>query len=77
MHLFYDYTENGRLSDVIKEELTNKVIKFRQMLRKAYKKLRKGSSSVHPSVSNYYDTDYEEDGEVVVQYLEMINDFIK
>jgi len=55
MDLFYDYTENGRLSDVIKDELANKVLKFRQMLRKAHKKLRKGSSSVHPSVSNYYD----------------------
>jgi hypothetical protein len=47
--------------------------KFRSLLRKSHKKLRKGSSLVN-IVGNYED---EDDTEAVVSYLEIINDFIK
>jgi hypothetical protein len=43
------------------------------MLRKAHKKLRKGSSNVNADIY----VEIEDDPEAIVTYLELINDFIK
>lgn len=76
MELFNEYVDTERLSDVLKAEICSKTHKFRAILRKSHKKLRKGSSNVFRKQSDdmYGEGD---DIEAVVNYLEMINDFIK
>lgn len=57
----------------MKEQLVQKVHKFRQVLRKTHKKLRKGSSRED---GQHYDN-VVDDLEIVVEYLDLINDFTK
>lgn len=67
MDMFQEFVMNQRYQDLLKTELCSKVHKFRQLLRKSHKKLRKGSN----------DITYEDDPETVVAYLEIVNDFIR
>ncbi|CDW89302.1 isoform c [Stylonychia lemnae] len=87
MEMFSEFDGNGRLQDQLKQDLCSKVHKFRSQLRKAHKKMRKGSSNVNqkfetPADRNSYAFDQDDymntdDFEVVVNYLDLVNDFIK
>lgn len=44
---YQEYERNGRLQEDLKAEICEKALKMRSMLRKAHKKLRKGSSNVN------------------------------
>ena len=61
---------------MIKTDLCSKALKFRVLLRKSHKKLRKGSSNVNRKQSDdiYGESD---DLEAVINYMDLLNDFIK
>ena len=73
-----EYELNCRLQDQLRSDLCQKVHKFRQVLRKAHTKCRKGSSTLNKDSKETYDGDeMVEDYELIVNYLDIINDFIK
>ena len=73
--IFDEYEVNCKLQDQLRHDLCSKVHKFRQTLRKAHKKFRKGSSNLNTDQDD--DDEVFEDFEMIVNYLDCINDFIK
>ena len=63
------------MQDCLRHDIVKAAQKFRQSLRKAHKKLRKGSSNVMRTPN--YTEEIEDDAEAIVAYLELINDFIR
>ena len=51
MEMHEEYVGNMRVQEELREELCAKVQKFKTQLRKAHKKLRKGSSNVQRRIS--------------------------
>jgi hypothetical protein len=64
---------NGKLQEGLKTDIVTTAHRFRQQLRKAHKKLRKGSSNIQIN----YNDDFEDEPDAIVTYLELVNDFIK